>query len=96
MALRKKNGATWRNQNMVDNKLTRMHWSYTMEAWLVENPDICAHLLLYCYEDSDISGKDINDMQKTLVDFINEQHPDKMLAFKLYDQRGIVLTVKGC
>lgn len=92
-----RDNSTWRA--IATTMFTQNHnikcTKYTMEAWCKENPELCAHIILFCYDDDDINAIDIRDMKKALLNLFRSKAIDgACLNYKLYDQRGIQLQVR--
>lgn len=90
-------GEVWRTQaeSMFTPSYNRICTKYTMEAWSRDNPELCAHVILFCYEEDDINAKDIDDMKAALIKLFRIKAIEgACLAYKLYDQRGVQLPVK--
>lgn len=89
-------GDIWKMQDaMFDGRYNRICVKYTMEAWCKENPELCAYIILFCYEDDDINVLDIASMKMDLIMlFSSKAISGNCLAYKLYDQRGITLQVR--
>jgi hypothetical protein len=65
--------------------------TYTMEAWLVDNPECCAYIKLWIYKKDDIKPADILSMREDLIGLFKTKLETRghYAAFKLYDTRGV-------